>query len=138
MEWSPATAGPGGRALVDFFHLMVVISIQPTNLLGFLGALHLSAHKAVLRTIAGLNAQPAVGPELPLAAKPVRGLHQPDQTGGSNRTDAGNLAQQFRGLMFPTLGQELGSYVSPQDLQSVQLLIEQLCAAAHAGLRNLA
>ena len=117
---------------------MVVISIQTTNLLGFLGALQLSAHKAELRTVVGLNAQPTVGPELPLAAEPVRGLHQRDQAGGSNRTDAGNLAQQFRGLMFPALGQKLGSDVSPQGLQSVQLLIEQLRAAAHAGLRNLA
>ena len=32
--------------LEDFFHLMVVISIQTTYLLGFLGALQLSAHKA--------------------------------------------------------------------------------------------
>ena len=60
VERSPATAGPGGRALEDFFHLMVVISIQTTNLLGFLGALQLSAHKAELRTVVGLNAQPAV------------------------------------------------------------------------------
>ncbi len=116
---------------------MVVISIQPTNLLGFLGALHLSAHKAVLRTVVSLNAQPTVGPELPLAAKPVRGLHQPDQARRSNRTDAGNLAQQFRGFMFPALRQKLGSHLSPQCLQSVQLLIEQLRPAAHAGLWEL-
>src|SRR6266700_6541718 len=90
---------------------MIVISIQTTNLLGFLGALHLSAHKAELRTVVGLNAQATVGPELPLAAEPVRGLHQRDQAGGSNRTDAGNLAQQFRGFVFPALGQELGSDV---------------------------
>src|ERR1700723_507920 len=81
VERSPATAGPGGGALEDLFHLMVVISIQPTNLLGFLGALHLSAHKTVLRAVVGLNAQPTVGPELPLAAKPVRGLHQPRSSG---------------------------------------------------------
>ena len=116
---------------------MVVISIQPTNLLGFLGALQLSTHKAVLRTVVGLNAQPTVGPELSLAAKPVRGLHQPDQTGGSNRTDAGNLAQQFRGFMFSALRQKLGSHLSPQGLQSVQLLIEQLRPAAHPGLWEL-
>jgi hypothetical protein len=30
---------------------MVVISIQTTNLLGFLGALQLSAYKAELRTV---------------------------------------------------------------------------------------
>ena len=90
--------------LEDFFHLMVVISIQTTNLLGFIGALQLSVYKAELRTVVGLNAQPAVGPELPLAAEPVRGLHQRDQAGGANRTDAGDLAQQFRRLMFPALG----------------------------------
>jgi hypothetical protein len=61
---------------------------------------------------------------LPLAAEPVRGLHQRDQAGGSNRTDAGNLAQQFRRFMFPALRQKLGSQVSPQALQSIQLLIE--------------
>src|SRR6202041_3564227 len=106
------------------------------NLLRLLGELQLSAYKTVLRTVVGLNAQPTVGPELPLAAKPVRGLHQPDQARRSNRTNVRNLAQQFRGLMFPALGQKLGSDVSPQDLQSIQLLIEQLRAAAHAGFRK--
>src|SRR4029077_10154568 len=51
VEGSPATAGPGGGPLASLFHLMVVISIQPTNLLGFFGALHLSTHKTVLRTV---------------------------------------------------------------------------------------
>src|SRR5260370_16519784 len=123
-------------ALEDLFHIMVVISIQTMELLGSLGKLQLSTHKTVLRTVVGLNAQPTVGPELPLAAEPARGLHQPDQAGGSNRTDVGNLAQQFRSLLFPALGQKLGSYLSPQGLQSIQLLIEQLRAAAHPGLRD--
>src|SRR5258707_15500986 len=99
VERSRATTGPGGRTLEDLLHLMVVISIQPTNLLGFPGALHLSADKAVLRTVMGLNAQATVGPELRLAAEPVRGLHQPDQTSGSNLTDVGNLSQKFPRLM---------------------------------------
>ena len=75
VERSTATAGTGGRALEDLFHLMVVISIQTTELLRFLGELQLSTHKAVLRTVVGLNAQPTVGPELSLAAEPVWGLH---------------------------------------------------------------
>src|ERR1022692_4113217 len=106
MEWSRGTAGPGGRTLEDLFHLMVVVLIETTNLLGFFGTLHLSANISVLRTVVRLNAQATIGPQLPLAAEPVRGLHQRDQAGGSNRTDAGNLAQQFRGLMFPALGQK--------------------------------
>ena len=84
---------------------MVVILIETTNLLRFFRTLQLSADEAILRTVARLNAQPTIGPELPLAAEPVRRLHQRDQAGGPNRTDAGNLAQQFRGFVFPALRQ---------------------------------
>ena len=65
------------------------------------------------------------------------GLYQRDQAGCPDRTDAGNLAQQFRCLMFPALGQKLRSQVAPQGLQSIQLLIEQLGSPAHPGLWNL-
>jgi len=46
---------------------MVVILIQTTNLLWFFRALQLSTDIAVLRTVASLNAQPAIGPQLSLA-----------------------------------------------------------------------
>src|SRR5580693_9681274 len=124
MEWSRTTAGPGGRTLEDLFHLMVVVLIQTTELLRFFGTLHLSANISVLRTVVGLNAQPTIGPQLPFAAEPVRGLHQRNQSRRANRTDTGNLAQQFRRLMFPALCQKLGSHLAPQGLQSIQLLIE--------------
>src|ERR1700730_15469312 len=39
VERSSATAGPSGCTLEDFFHLMVVVPIQTTELLGFPGAL---------------------------------------------------------------------------------------------------
>jgi hypothetical protein len=42
---------------------------------GFWGTLHLSANISVLRTVVRLNAQATIGPQLPLAAEPVRGLH---------------------------------------------------------------
>src|ERR1700693_3094691 len=93
VERSRTTAGSGGRTLEDFFHLMVVVLIETTDLLRFFGTLHLSPNISVLRTVVGLNAQPTIGPQLPLAAEPVRGLHQRDQAGGSNRTDAGNLTE---------------------------------------------
>ena len=51
------TAGSSRRSLENLFHLMVVILIQTTDLLGFLGALQLSADKAVLPTIVRFNAQ---------------------------------------------------------------------------------
>ena len=77
---------------------MVVVLIETTELLGFLGALQLSTDKAELRTVVRLNPQATIGPQLSLASEPVRGLHQRDQVGCSNRTDAGNLAQQLRCL----------------------------------------
>ena len=64
---------------------MIVILVETTNLLRFFRALQLSADKAVLRTVPRLNAQPAVGPELPFAPEPVRSLHQREQARGSNR-----------------------------------------------------
>src|SRR6202795_3950890 len=94
VERSRTTAGPGGRTLEDLFHLMVVVPIQTTELLRFLGTLQLSTDKAELRTVVCLNPQAAIGPQLPLAAKPVRGLHQCDQSRCPNRTDAGNPAQR--------------------------------------------
>jgi hypothetical protein len=58
---------------------MIVISIQTTELLRFLGTLQLSANISELRTVVRLNAQAIISPELPLASEPVRGLHQRDQ-----------------------------------------------------------
>src|SRR5258708_2548076 len=40
--------------------------------------------------------------------------------------------------MFPALRQKLPSHLSPQGLQSIPLLIEQLCSAPYPGLRELA
>lgn len=48
--------------LEDFFHLMIMVLIEPTQLLGFLGTLQLSSHVTVLRAAARLNRQTAVGP----------------------------------------------------------------------------
>src|ERR1700676_45645 len=55
VERSRTTAGPGGRTLENLFHLMVVVPIHTTELLGFLGTLQLSAYKAELRTVVCLN-----------------------------------------------------------------------------------
>jgi hypothetical protein len=64
------TAGSGRGSFEDLFHLVVVILIETTNLLRFFRALQLPAHVAILRTVAGLNAQPTIGPELPLENDP--------------------------------------------------------------------
>jgi len=81
-----------GFSLEDLFHLVIVVLIENAQLLGFVGTLQLSVYETVLRTVVRLNAQATVSPQLSLATEPVRGLYQRDQTGGSYRTDARNLA----------------------------------------------
>ena len=58
-----STAGSGSCSFEDLFHFVVVILIETANLLRFLGALQLSADKAVLPTIVRFNAQSAIGPQ---------------------------------------------------------------------------
>jgi len=123
--------------LEDGLHIMIMILIEPTNLLWFLGTLQLSGHVTVLRTVARLDRQTAVGPKLPLGAEPVRGLDQRDQQSSPNRTDVRNLAQQFRGAMFSALGQQISPHRLAQRSQSIELLVEELSPPAHAGFPDL-
>src|ERR1022692_2565442 len=93
VERSLPAAGHTRRTLEDRFHLMIVILIEPTQLLWFLGTLQLSSHVMVLRAVVRLNRETAVGPQLPLGAKTMRGLDQRDEQCGSDRADRRNLAQ---------------------------------------------
>ena len=76
----------------DRFHIMIVILIEPTQLLWFLGTLQLSSHVTVLRAVVRLNRETAVGPQLPLGAKPMRRLHQRHQVSRAKRANTRNLA----------------------------------------------
>ena len=60
------TASSDRGSLENLFHFVVVILIETANLLRFFRTLQLSAHVAILRTVAGLDAQPTIGPELPV------------------------------------------------------------------------
>ncbi len=82
---------------------MIVILIETTKLLWFLGTLQLSGHVAVLRTVVRLDRQTAVGPQLPLGAEAMGGLDQRDQQSGSNGTNRGNLPQPFGRALFSAL-----------------------------------
>ena len=73
-EWSLPTAGHRGRTLKDGLHIMIVVLIEPAQLLWFLATLQLSGYVAVLRTVVRLDRQTAVGPQLPLATEAMRGL----------------------------------------------------------------
>src|ERR1035437_2392139 len=78
VERSLAAAGHTSRTLEDGFHIMIMILIEPTQLLWFLGTLQLSSHVTVLRAVARLDRETAVGPQLPLGAETMRGLDQRD------------------------------------------------------------
>src|SRR6266851_70493 len=104
LERSFAAAGHGGRTLEDGLHIMIVVLVEPAQLLWFLGTLQLSSHIPVLRAVARLDRQTAVRPKLALRAEPMRSLDQRDQQSSSNRTDVRNLPQQLRRTMFPALG----------------------------------
>ena len=62
LEWSLLATGHVGRTLKDVFHIVIMILIEPTKLLWFLGTLQLSGHVTVLRAVVRLNRQTAVGP----------------------------------------------------------------------------
>ena len=79
--------------LEDGFHIVIMILIEPTNLLGLLRTLQLSSHVTVLRTVARIDRRSAVCPQLPLGAETMRGLDQRDEQRGSDRADRRNLAQ---------------------------------------------
>ncbi len=126
-----------GRTLKYLLHRVIVILVKAANLLWLLGTLQLSGHLAILRAFAGHHGQTTIGPQLTLAPEPVRRLHQGHQLRGPQWADKRNLAQQFHCWMFPAFGEQFSSHNAPQRLESVQLLIEQLCAAMYPGLLNL-
>ena len=64
-------------------------------------------------------------------------LHQSNEQNLPNRSDRRNLAQQFRRAVFPTLGQQLSSYLLAQRPQRVQLLVVDLRPPSHADFADL-
>src|SRR5207302_2026649 len=137
VQRSSTTTGARGCTFEDLLHLVVVILIETTNLRWFFGTLQLSVYITMLRAVVRFHPQAAIFPQLPLATESVRRLHQRQQQSGSNRADTGNLTQHFDRLMLPALGQKLSSYLAPHKLQPIQMLIEQLRAAAHPRLPDL-
>ena len=74
VERSLSAAGHRRRTLEDGFHIVIMILIAPTNLLGFLAALELSGNVTMLCTVAHIDRQTAVGPQLPLGSGKGSGL----------------------------------------------------------------
>src|ERR1700690_4644712 len=116
---------------------MIVIPIESAYRHELLGSSELSLQNAVFAADGSLQSQTAVGPELPLGAEAMRGLNESDQQSCSDRTNRRNLAQQIRRVVLLALPQQIASDLLTKSLQCVELLIVELCPAAHAGFGDL-
>lgn len=85
-------AGGDGRSFEEIFQVPIVIVIQ-------------TAHPAVLSAIVSFHGETAVGPQLALGAKTVRGLQQCYQQGCSDRANRRNLAKSIDRRMLVALPQ---------------------------------
>lgn len=84
-----------------------------------------------------LDCETAVGPQLSLGTEPMWGLQQRHQQGSTDRTDGRNLAQQFDGMVFVALPQQIAPRLLPHRLQQIQLLVEAFGSQTNSGFLNL-
>src|SRR5258707_13700891 len=91
----------------------------------------------VFPAVAGFQSQSAIGPELSLGAKPMRGLDQSHRQSRANRPQGGDLPQFGSDGMLATLRQQFAPGLLAQGLQHIQLLIELLGAATGASLGDI-
>lgn len=78
MEWSRTTGCLMRGTFENALEIMIVVVIQPMQLLRLPATEQLSVYVAVLRTVVRLQCQAAIGPQLPLAAEAVRRLDEGD------------------------------------------------------------
>src|SRR5438132_6245823 len=76
LKWSGLYTRPGGGSFEQTLQIVVVVLVQATNRDLFLGTSQLSFYVAVFASGAGFQCQSAIGPELSLGAKTMRGLDQ--------------------------------------------------------------
>src|SRR6202140_1199474 len=94
----------GGGTLKQILQIVIAVSIESANRDLLLGFLQLSFNRTVIGTAMRFDGKTAVFPERSLGAEALRCLDQRDQQSRPNRTDRRDLAEQFRGLVFLTLG----------------------------------
>ena len=102
----PGLAGGEDRcALEDFFQFVVVIAVEPAQRDLSLRRSQLPIDITMIGAAVRLDSKTAVSPQLPLGPEAIGCLQDRDQLGRADRTNRGNLAQQFRRLVFAALGQ---------------------------------
>src|SRR6266436_4397200 len=67
----------------------------------------------------------------------MRGLQNAQQYGGPDRTDRGNLAEPFPGLVFLALRQQLPPHFLTYRPQRIELLVVKLSPPAHSRFADL-
>src|SRR5579871_4151426 len=102
---------------------MVVILVQAANRRLFFAPPRLAFYELIFPAVAGFQPQSAVGPQLALRAKTMRGLNQGHRQSTADRPQGGDLSELGSDGMFATLRQQFASRLLPQVLQHVQLLI---------------
>src|SRR5208283_4240581 len=122
--------GGGGRTLKQVLQIVVVIQVEAANEHRLVSALQLPVHHLIVGAAARLQRQPAVGPELSLAAEAMGRLHPPEEQGDAYRTEPGNGAQQLGLVMLATLQNQIVAGLAAQLLQQVEFLVKSLGATA--------
>src|ERR1700681_1957404 len=105
---------------------MVMILVQTPNGDLLFGAPQLALDVAVFPASAVFQCQSAVGPQLSLGAKTMRGLDQRYRQRRTNGSERWNLPQLGGDGMLPTLRYRFSPSLLAQVLQHVQLLVDVL------------
>src|SRR5262245_20975941 len=91
----------------------------------------------VIGTGTGHHAETAIGPQLPLGTKPMRGLQDAQQFRRPNRSHRRNLTQSLPHLVLLALCQQVSPDFLAQASQRIQLLVVQLCPPVYSWFVNL-
>src|SRR5713101_7579990 len=92
LEWSGLHTRPGGGSFEQTFQIMIVILVEAANGHLLFAAPHLALHVVVFPAVASFQAQSAVGPQLSLGAKTMRGLDQSHRQCRANRPEGRDLS----------------------------------------------
>src|SRR6267378_2449068 len=94
----------GGGTLKQILQIVIAVAVESANRDLLLGFLQLPFHRTIISTAMRFDGKAAVFPEWSLGAEAVRCLDQRDQQSRPDRADRRDLAEQFRRLVFLTLG----------------------------------
>src|SRR6267154_4206071 len=129
--------GHDRRSLKQILQIVIAVSVQSADGALFLHSFELPVNTTVISAALCLDAKSAVRPQLPLGAETMRSLQDAKQHGGPDRTDRGDLAEQFPRLVFLALRQQLPPHFLTHRSQRIELLVIKLGPPAHSRFTDL-